>query len=373
MRPDNTKVFEMNFVDQWEAYRVHRCAWHGVAKTPYLIVEPLPNNITLLFNKFGDREVNYYNIYGGLSPNPTTLLDTSKLTLKKLTELTNNKKYYFRIKAVDKNGTESDYSNEESAMVNFIEPGQNSVLNGDFSFEKNYWTWEVTTPASADWNIENGVSHFVIADGGDQISEVQLRQNGIGLIQGKEYVFEFDARATASRIFEAKVGQDVSPYTNYSKIGLSSVSTAWKHFSFPFTMEDPTDYNARIVFNSGTSNIDIYIDNVSLKATTESGIDEENSQNPGKFKLKVNYPNPFNSSTKIAFYIPQVSQVVIKIYNIQGEFIQELVNQKLETGDHVVNFDASNLSSGIYLCKFEASYQNNSKPYSAVQKLLLLK
>ena len=87
----------------------------------------------------------------------------------------------------------------------------------------------------------------------------------------------------------------------------------------------------------------------------------------------MNYPNPFNSSTKIAFYIPQVSQVVIKIYNIQGEFIQELVNQKLETGDHVVNFDASNLSSGIYLCKFEASYQNNSKPYSAVQKLLLLK
>jgi hypothetical protein len=373
VRPDDTKVFEMNFVDQWECYRVHRYAWQGVAKTPYLIVEPQYDNITLLFNKFGDREVDYYNIYGGLSHNPTIVLDTSKLTLKKLTKLTNNKQYYFRVKAVDKNGTESDYSNEDGAIVNFIEPGQNSVINGDFSLGKDSWTWEVTAPASATWDIENGVSHFNISTGGDQIYSVQLRQNGIGLIQGNKYVFEFDARADSSRIIEAKVGQDVSPFTNYSKIGISSVSTSWKHFSFSFTMEDLTDYNARIVFNTGTSDVDVYIDNVSLKTTTASGFDEDYSQNPAQFKLKVNYPNPFNAATNIAFYLPQANQVVIKIYDIQGRFVQELTNQQLEIGDHVINFDASHLSSGIYFCKFEVSTQNNSKPYSAVQKILLLK
>jgi hypothetical protein len=373
VRPDGTKAFEMNFVDQWECYRVHRCAWQGVAKTPYLIVEPQYNNVTLLFNKFGDRDVDYYNIYGGLSHNPTTLLDTSKSTLKKLTQLMNDKQYYFRVKAVDKDGTESDYSNEESANVHFIGPDENSVPNGDFSQGKDSWTWEVTAPASADWNIEDGVSHFSIANGGDQIYEVQLRQNGIALVQGNKYVFEFDARATASRIIEAKVGQDVSPFTNYSKIGLSSVSASWKHFSFPFTMEDPTDYDARVVFNTGTSDIDVYIDNVSLKTTTTSGIDENYSQGPEQLELEGNYPNPFNASTKIAFYLAQASQVVIKIYDIQGRFIHELINQQLGIGDHAVNFDASRFASGIYFYKFEAWTPNNSKPYSAVQKLVLIK
>jgi hypothetical protein len=373
VRPDCTKVFEMNFVDQWESYRVHRCAWQGVAKTPYLIVEPQPNNITLLFNKFGDKEVDFYNIYGSTSPHPTTLMDTSKLTMKKLRDLTNNKRYYFRVKAVDKNGNESDYSNEANVVVNFIEPGQNSVLNGDFSSDKNYWIWEVTAPASANWNIEEGVGHIVIANGGDQIYSVQLRQNGIPLIQGNEYLFEFDARATASRIIEAKVGQDVSPFTNYSKIGLSSVSAAWKHFSFPFKMEDPTDYNARVVFNSGTSNIDVYIDNISIKETTASAVKGESLNDPAQFKLKENYPNPFNAETKITFYLPQACGVVIKIYDVQGKLVQELLNQQLETGDHIINFDASYLTSGIYFCKLEASTLNNPKLYSAVQKILLLK
>jgi hypothetical protein len=373
VRPDGTKAFEMNFVDQWESYRVHRCAWQGVAKTPYLIVEPQFNNVTLLFNKFGDREVDYYNIYGGFSHNPTALLDTSKLTLKRLTELTNNKQYYFRVTAVDKNGTESVYSNEVGATVNFIDPGQNSVPNGDFSQGKNFWTWEVTAPASANWNIENGVSHFNISNGGDQIYSVQLRQNGIPLVQGNKYVFEFDAWATASRIVEAKVGQDVSPFTNYSKIGLSSVSASPKHFSFPFTMEDPTDYNARVVFNTGTSDIDVYIDNVSLKTTTTSGIDENYSPSPAQFELEGNYPNPFNASTKIAFYLPQASQVVIKVYDIQGRFVQELINQQFEIGDHAIDFDASRLATGIYFYRFEAWTPDNSKPYSAIQKLLLIK
>ena len=372
VRPDCTKVFEMNFANQWESYRVHRCAWQGVATIPYLIIEPQPNNVTLLFNKFGDREVDYYNIYGGLSPHPTALLDTSKLTLKKLTDLTNNR-YYFRVKAVFKNGTESDFSNEENAVVNFIKPGDNSVINGDFSLGQNSWTWEVSSPASATWDIENGVSHFNIANGGDQIYSVQLRQNGISLIHGNDYLFEFDARATASRIIEAKVGQDVSPFTNYSKIGLSSVSAAWKHFSFPFKMEDPTDYNARVVFNSGTSDIDVYIDNISLKTTTASGNNESYSQNSKQFKLMENYPNPFNAETKIAFYLPQASRVVINIYNVQGKIVRELLNQQMETGDYVINFDASYLTSGIYFCKLEASTTNNPRLFSAVQKILLLK
>jgi hypothetical protein len=190
---------------------------------------------------------------------------TISSTLKRLFEgLENGLQYYFRVTAVDFHGSESDYSNEESAVVSFTEPGQNMVLNGDFCQGQGSWTWEIGGSANAAWNIENGISHFDIANGGTQISDVQLRQAGIRLVNGKEYVFEFDAWSVMPRIIEAKVGQDESPWTNYSKIGYSSVTPNPTHFRYPFTMQDSSDYNARVVFNTGTSNIDVYIDNISL-------------------------------------------------------------------------------------------------------------
>ncbi len=264
VRPNGTVAFEMNFVDQYECYRVHRFPWHGKAEKPYLIVESHTNRVSLIFNQFGDPDVNYYNIYGGTSPNPTTVLDTSKLTLKNLTNLENGRQYYFRVTSVT-NGLESDYSNEESALVQIIQSGQNMVRNGDFSNAKENWTWELQGSGSAEWFVENGVSHFDISEGGPDIYDVQLRQNGIPLVQGEEYLFEFDAWADADRLIEAKVGQDGGSYLNYSKLGYSYITTQNQHFEYTFTMDDPSDLNSRVVFNTGTSDIDVYIDNISLK------------------------------------------------------------------------------------------------------------
>jgi hypothetical protein len=260
------KEFEMSYADKSDDnYRVFRFPWEGMVEVPYLVVESPPDSLTLIFNKFGDPNVAYYRIYGGTTPQPTTLLDTSTSTLKHISEsLENGIRYYFRVTAVDTNGTESDYSNEESAVVSFTGPGQNVVLNGDFCQGQDSWIWNVGGSASATWNIENGVSHFAITNGGTQISNVQLRQAGVKLVRGKEYAFEFDAWSDLPRLIEAKVGQDESPWTNYSKIGYSSVTPNPTHFRYPFTMQDSSDYNARVVFNTGTSNIDVYIDNVSL-------------------------------------------------------------------------------------------------------------
>ncbi|NIS54051.1 MAG: hypothetical protein GWN94_23625 [Phycisphaerae bacterium] len=260
------KEFEMSYAgNSADNYRVFRFPWEGMLEAPYLVVESPPDSLTLIFNKFGDPNVAYYRIYGGTTPQPTTLLDTSTSTLKHISEgLENGIRYYFRVTAVDTNGTESDYSNEESAVVTFTGPGQNVVLNGDFCQGQDSWTWEVGGSASATWNIENGVSHFEITNGGTQISNVQLRQAGMKLVRGKEYVFEFDAWSDLPRLIEAKVGQDESPWTNYSQIGYSSITPNPTHFRYQFTMQDPSDYNARVVFNAGTSNIDVYIDNVSL-------------------------------------------------------------------------------------------------------------
>ncbi len=263
VRPNGEVAFEMNFVDQYECYRVHRFPWKGRATKPYLVAESHTDKISLIFNQFGDPDVDYYKIYGGQSPNPTTILDTSKLTLKNFTNLENGRQYYFRVTSVS-NGSESDYSNEETALVQIIPAGQNMVRNGDFSNGDEDWTWELQGSGSAEWNIEDGVSHFNISQGGTDIYDVQLRQNGIPLIQGEEYLFEFDAWADATRLIEAKVGQDNGSYTNYSKIGYTYLTTSNQHFEYTFEMTDPSDLNSRVVINTGSENADVYIDNISL-------------------------------------------------------------------------------------------------------------
>ncbi|MEO8232110.1 MAG: T9SS type A sorting domain-containing protein [Ignavibacteriota bacterium] len=70
---------------------------------------------------------------------------------------------------------------------------------------------------------------------------------------------------------------------------------------------------------------------------------------PLNFTLDQNYPNPFNPSTKISFGLPERSNVVLKIFNTLGQQVTELVNESLEAGTHAYNFDASKLTSGIYI------------------------
>ena len=264
VRPNKTKAFEMNWADNYECYRVHRCTWNGMSEVPRLEAELYPDNLTLIFNKFGDPDVDYYKIYAGNSPNPTGVLDTSRVTLKKLTSLENGP-YWFRVTAVSNSGQESGYSNEESIFVNFKEPGSNLVQNGDFSGNKNGWTWELQGAGQADWAVENGEAHIAISNGGSNDYDVQLRQSPIPLVRGEDYIFEFDAYADATRIIEAKVGQDQTPFTNYSKSTYFNLRRSSSHFTWEFEMEDPSDFNARVVFNMGNSGSGVYLDNISLR------------------------------------------------------------------------------------------------------------
>jgi len=86
-----------------------------------------------------------------------------------------------------------------------------------------------------------------------------------------------------------------------------------------------------------------------------------------KFELSQNFPNPFNPTTNIVFNIPTNGLVSLKIYNLLGEEVNTLINQEMNKGSYQVNFDASNLSSGIYF------YSLISGNYNATKKMILLK
>jgi hypothetical protein len=84
------------------------------------------------------------------------------------------------------------------------------------------------------------------------------------LIQGNKYVFEFDAWSDTPRYIEAKVGQDVSPYANYSRVANSYLTPNRTHYRYVFTMQQASDFSCRVVFNVGASTTDLNLDNVSL-------------------------------------------------------------------------------------------------------------
>jgi hypothetical protein len=69
---------------------------------------------------------------------------------------------------------------------------------------------------------------------------------------------------------------------------------------------------------------------------------------PGVFELSQNFPNPFNPSTNINWYLPFGSNISLKVYNAMGELVKTLIDQYHEAGQHSLVFDGSGLSSGVY-------------------------
>jgi hypothetical protein len=357
VRPNGEKAFEMDFVDNINCYRLFRFPWQGVAKIPYLIIESHPDRITLLFNKFGDTTVDHYNIYGDTHNTPTTLLATSTQPFIHLSDLENGALYYFRVKAVDNNGSESEYSNEEEVLVHLMPAGENMLFNGDFSDGIRNWHLERSGGASANMGTQNGVFLFLINIGGSEIWNVQLYQQDLTLIEGMTYTFEFDAWASSPRIIEAKVGKASDPFTNYSQIGMTYITQKKTRYRYPFTMANQTDQDCRVVFNCGIDTADVYLDNVSLVLGIPDAIKtgSENNLLVNAFALEGNYPNPFNNSTKISFSLPVSNPVKLKLYDITGRFIKNILNRTMTAGRHEILFNADNLSSGIYFIQLQAA------------------
>jgi len=103
------------------------------------------------------------------------------------------------------------------------------------------------------------------------------------------------------------------------------------------------------------------------KFTTTSDISRINELIPDKFCLFDNYPNPFNPVTKINFDIPQNCDVILKVFDISGREISELINEKLNAGKYSVDFKAEKVSSGVYFYRLVAGN------FTSTKKMILLK
>jgi hypothetical protein len=95
--------------------------------------------------------------------------------------------------------------------------------------------------------------------------------------------------------------------------------------------------------------------------------DEDNLTVPTEYGLDQNYPNPFNPSTTINYQLPEKNYVSLKVYDILGNLVSTLVDQEMEAGYYNVNWNASQLASGIYI------YRIISGSFMSTKKMILMK
>jgi len=357
--PEGEVVYEAEGSQSLAVYRTYRFDWQGKADRPYLLLESMGDRIILIFNKFGDDNVDYYKIYEGQTPHSLTLFDTTSATRYDAVDFKNHSRHYFKVTAVDKTGQESTASETKGIDVKYVNPGENIIKNGNFAAGKQHWNLNTYEGAQADGTIVDDSFKFVIHETGSAPWHIQLKQTNIPLYQRKQYRFEFDAYAENRRTIEAKIVKSEPPYTNYGKIGRTALSQREKHVSYDFVMNYNTDLDARVVINCGGEEGNVFIDNISLKVLPSTDVASQKNPIPEEFQLFQNHPNPFNSNTSIRFSVSKSAKVHLTVYDVLGQQIRTLVSELKSAGEHerVWNGEdqkGQNVPSGLYMCRMRA-------------------
>ncbi len=139
-----------------------------------------------------------------------------------------------------------------------------------------------------------------------------------------------------------------------------------------------TDSNCFFVYYQPDYNINHLSDPASMAAfqqnlwfvtygnTITVGIGDEETL-PGKFSLKQNYPNPFNPVTSISYTVDKAGIVELALYNVLGQRVRTLINERNQPGDYAFELNASNLASGVYY------YKMTQHGITQTRKLVVLK
>ncbi len=206
---------------------------------------------------------------------------------------------------------------------------------------------------------------------GGSPGDIEISSNGFGFCSAwgdgtNGYIYKYDANAdTVINNSENPilVGPNVSGLYFDSEDNSLWIPymTAWggDGFAQKFSVDADSVVWTSDVLGNGTSAITIvesFLVSVETKSTT-----------PESFYLAQNYPNPFNPTTTIKYSIQNSGFVSLKVYNILGKEITTLVNRNQAAGNYEINFDASNLTSGVYI------YQLNSGNKVQIKKMIFLK
>jgi len=264
---------------------------------------------------------------------------------------------YMNTKYLFESDTSNFYGNSDS-VANYV----NEIGTSCIFFIGHSNTYQFTHHNMFDINnvdsINNGLKYFITTFLGPQYfsdtlvgsitDKLLLKNNGsIGAITpvGLSYAYEgLELRKKFAKYFYSS-----------SRLSLGEIL-------------DST-YHALIVNDQMKRLINIFGDpSLKLKYNTITGVGSNPTETPVKYFLSQNFPNPFNPTTLISFSLPQQSSVILKVYNIFGQEVATLIsNKEMEIGNHEIEFDGSNLSSGMYF------YRLTTNTFSETKKMILLK
>lgn len=159
--------------------------------------------------------------------------------------------------------------------------------------------------------------------------------------------FEWDSIETLPdrweiELVDSELGESVNmrEETSYSFFERSGyVRDGMDESGLSFQSVESGDYNRFYIRVSSTGNL---------------GEFESESETPESIELKQNYPNPFNPTTTVGFYLPATTDVRIGVYNVVGQRVGQLVDERMGAGDHTVIWNAVDMPSGVYFIQMEA-------------------
>ena len=197
----------------------------------------------------------------------------------------------------------------------------------------------------------NGLTNlFVDTSANNRIREPFNLQYNAGSITGKHALPKAIIDIYSANKFEL-------PASAYFRIGTTNTD-ANGNFSYTTNLNIEAIAVTATDFEGNTSNF------ARLNIVTDV---EDEQQIPNVFSLNQNYPNPFNPSTTISFSIPKEEFISLNIYNSLGEEVVEILNETKQAGNYEINFNAAELSSGIYFYKIQAG------SFIQTKKMTLLK
>jgi hypothetical protein len=219
---------------------------------------------------------------------------------------------------------------------------------------------------------DNSATYFVNWDGWNQVGipylciiyeyviPVELTSFAASVNESNVTLNWTTATETNNMGFEVQRSSDGNEFANVGFVEGNGTTTEIQNYTF-------TDNNLEVgVYSYRLRQID-------FDGTSElSDVVETEVLAPDVFSLEQNYPNPFNPSTMISFSLAVDSKVSLTVFDVLGQEVVNLVNGNLGAGSHEIDFNASNLNSGVYFYRVNATGVDGTN-FTSVKKMILTK
>jgi subtilisin-like proprotein convertase family protein len=215
-------------------------------------------------------------------------------------------------------------------------------------------------PTISDINLFVGINHTYDAD----IDMVLIAPNGDSVM----VCADFFAAGNNDNIITIFDDNADSSLVNNWYFDITSRIKPLNNMNPVFSGDNPNGvWRLRIRDDNTSDTGRMYAWGIQINNSPLVGVQNVSNEIPRRFELKQNYPNPFNPATIINFQIPTEGFVKLSVYDITGREVKTLINENMHAGVYNIDFNGSDLSSGVYFYKLEAN------GFSDVKKMMLVK